>query len=236
MIEKDRVAVITGATGALGSVVAQALAEQGVRLALISTNEEHLRSLADRLSMPGERLLMGAFDLTTPEGAQGAADKAMEKFGRVDILLHLVGGWTGGKSLGDVDPGEVQNMLDQHLWSTFHLARAFVPLLAANGWGRIIAVSSPLASNPPANMAPYVIGKAAQEALMLTIARENRDKGITANVLQVRTIDAKHERDREPSTKNAGWTTPEEITAAILYLCSSSAHVVNGARFPLYGG
>jgi NAD(P)-dependent dehydrogenase (short-subunit alcohol dehydrogenase family) len=127
-------------------------------------------------------------------------------------------------------------MLNQHLWTTFHLAQAFVPHLVENRWGRIIVVSSPLASNPPANMAPYVVGKAAQEALMLTIARETAGSGVTANILKVRTIDAKHERDREPSAKNANWTTPEEITKAILYLCSDEAQVVNGARIPLYGG
>ena len=102
--------------------------------------------------------------------------------------------------------------------------------------GRIVVVSSPLASNPPAKMGPYVVGKAAQEALMLTIAKEVAGSGVTANVVQVRTIDAKHERDQSPSSKNASWTTPEEITAAILYLCSEDGKVVNGARLPLYGG
>lgn len=74
----------------------------------------------------------------------------------------------------------------------------------------------------------------AQEALMLTLARELVGSGVTANILQVRTIDAKYERDEQPMPKNANWTTPEEITAAILYLCSDEAHVVNGARIPLY--
>jgi 2-hydroxycyclohexanecarboxyl-CoA dehydrogenase len=127
-------------------------------------------------------------------------------------------------------------MLDQHVWTTYHLAQAFIPPLLANNWGRIIVVSTPLASNPPANMAPYVVGKAAEEALVLTVAKEVARTGVTANVLQVRSIDAKHERDREPTPKNANWTTPEEITSAILYLCSNDAHVINGARIPLYGG
>jgi NAD(P)-dependent dehydrogenase (short-subunit alcohol dehydrogenase family) len=84
-------------------------------------------------------------------------------------------------------------------------------------------------------MGPYVVGKAAEEALVLTVAKEVARTGVTANVLQVRTIDAKHERDREPTPKNANWTTPEEIAAAIMYLCSDDAHVINGARIPLYG-
>jgi NAD(P)-dependent dehydrogenase (short-subunit alcohol dehydrogenase family) len=111
-----------------------------------------------------------------------------------------------------------------------------LPHLVANGWGRILVVTSPVAGNPPAKMAPYAVAKAAQEALMQTIAREVAGTGVTANMLQVRTIDANHERQTQPSPKNANWTTPEEIAAAILYLCSEEAGVVNGARIPLYGG
>ena len=85
-------------------------------------------------------------------------------------------------------------------------------------------------------MGPYAAAKAAEEALVLTVAKEVARTGVTANVLQVRSIDAERERDREPTPKNASWTTPEEITSAILYLCSDDAQVVNGARIPLHGG
>jgi NAD(P)-dependent dehydrogenase (short-subunit alcohol dehydrogenase family) len=100
----------------------------------------------------------------------------------------------------------------------------------------VVVVSSPQASNPPANNGPYAAAKAAQEALIMTLAREVAGSGVTANALQVRTIDVNHERDRERTSKNASWTTPEEIAAAIIYLCSDEARVVNGARIPLYGG
>ncbi|MGA7733379.1 MAG: SDR family oxidoreductase [Chloroflexia bacterium] len=235
MIQQDRVAVITGATGGLGSVLARALAREGVRLALLSTSNEKLQRLAAELDLPPDRVLTGAFDLTTADGARQAANTVTEKYGKIDMLLHVVGGWTGGKRVTGIPAEEVSNMLNQHLWSTFHLAQAFLPHLEANGWGRIVVVSSPLASNPPPELSAYVVGKAAQEALVLSIAAEWARSGVTANILQVRTIDATHERDREPSPKNASWTTPEEITAAILYLCSDEAHVVNGAHIPLYG-
>jgi NAD(P)-dependent dehydrogenase (short-subunit alcohol dehydrogenase family) len=212
------------------------MAEQGARLALFSTSTEKLEKLASELGLPDERLLTGAHDLTQAEGAKEAAQQVKDRFGRVDILVHVVGGWLGGKSLIEVSAEDVSSMLNQHLWTTFNLAQAFVPHLRDNGWGRIIVVSSPLASTPPANMGPYVAAKAAQEALVLTLAKEFAGSGVTANILQVRTIDAKHERDAQKTSKNANWTTPEEITAAVLYLCSNEAHVVNGGRIPLYGG
>jgi NAD(P)-dependent dehydrogenase (short-subunit alcohol dehydrogenase family) len=234
MIEQHRVAVITGATGNLGPVVANALALQGLRLGLISTNMQRLRTLAERLQMPDDRLVASALDLTKPEDVQAAAGRVLESFHRVDILLHLVGGWSGGKSVAEVAATDMSNMLNQHLWTTFHLAQAFLPHLVSNGWGRMIVVSSPLASNPPAKMAAYAAAKAAQEALVLAIARETAGTGVTANILQVRAIDAKHERESNPKPENAHWTTPEEITAAILYLCSDEAGVVTGARIPLF--
>lgn len=159
----------------------------------------------------------------------------IEKFDRAEILVHAVGGWTGGRPVVRTPAEAVTEMLQQHLWTTFHVAQAFAPHLMSNGWGRMIVVSSPDASNPPAQSAPYAIGKAAEEALVLTLAKELRGSGVTANVLEVRTIEAEHPRDHERPPANAAGTTPEEIAAMILYLCSEEAGIVNGARIPLFG-
>ena len=126
-------------------------------------------------------------------------------------------------------------MLRQHVWTTFYLAQAFVPHLTANGWGRFLVISSPRAFSPRGGNAAYVIGKAGEEVLTLSLAQELKDTGVTANVILVRSIDVEHRRDREPTPDNASWTTPEEIAAAIMYLCSDEARMVNGARIPLYG-
>ncbi len=230
MFKQDRVAVITGATGNLGSVVARALASEGARLALLSTNEDKLEKLASALQLPDDRVLTGAFDLTTAEGTKQAASAVIEKYGQVDILVHVVGGWTGGKRVVDTPAEDVSGMLNQHLWTTFYLAQALLPYLEANKWGRIVVVSSPFASKPPVELSAYVVGKAAQEALILSIAKESASAGVTANILQVKSIAAANE-----TPKKASATTPEDITAAILYLCSDEAGMVNGARLPLYG-
>lgn len=235
MTMENKVVVITGATGGLGRVVTRHLAEHGAQLALLGRTPERLTQLAHDLSLPQGRYLAHTVDLGEPGAAQAAAEAVMEKFGRADVLLHLVGGWTGGKTIVEVAVDEVSNMLQQHLWTTFYLAQAFIPHLVANQWGRVIVVSSPYALQPRAKGAAYAIGKAAQETLMMTLAQELKGSAVTANVLLVRAIDVEHQRDREPTSRNASWTTPEEITAAILYLCSDEARMVNGARIPLYG-
>ncbi len=232
----QRVAVITGATGGLGRVAAQQLAQRGMRLALAGSSEDKLAALGRELDLPQERWLDYAADLTQPASAPALLEAVTAKFGRADILLHFVGGWLGGKALPEVTSDEVASMLQQHLWSTFYLAQVFAPHMLVNGWGRLIVISSPNAGKPPAKGAPYTIGKAAQEALMLTLAEELKHTGVTANVLRVKTIDVQHERQRQPSPGNASWTTPEEILAAIIYLCSDAAQQVNGVRLPLYGG
>jgi len=232
---KDRVVVVTGATGGLGRVVSRILAEAGSELVLVGTNSEKLAELEGELKLPAERVLSFAADLTQPWAAKAVQIAVLGKFGRADILLHFVGGWIGGKPLPQVTEEEISSMLDQHVWTTFHLAQAFVPMMVKNGRGRIIAVSSPVVANPPANNAPYTVGKAGEEALIMTLAEELKYTGVTANIVRVRTIDVNHERDASPSPKNAFWTTPEEIGATIEYLCSEEAGVVNGARLPLYG-
>lgn len=115
------------------------------------------------------------------------------------------------------------------------MTRAFLPQLVNNGWGRIVMITSPYAARPSAKGGPYAVGKAGQEALMLTLAQELKGTGVTANLLQAKAIDAKREKIANPSPENASNTTPEELTNAILYLLTEDAGTVNGAKIPLYG-
>jgi len=231
----DRVAVITGATGALGTIVTRELAARGTALALLGKDPARLEVLAESLSLPKSRLFTECVDLLDPQETNSVAQAIIDKFGRIDILLHLVGGWTGGKSLFSAGCDDLTFMLNQHVWTSFNVTQVFVPHLVSNRWGRVIMITSPFAARPNARGGPYAIGKAGQEALMLTLSEELRGTGVTANLLQARTIDGKREKVSAPTLDNAAWTTPEELTAAILFLLSDEAGVVNGAKIPLFG-
>lgn len=235
MALEERLAIITGATGELGSRVTQTLASLGVNLALLDRESDRLAALAASLDLPGSRILIRTIDLLDPSATTSAAAAVAAKFGRADILLHLVGGWTGGKTLLEAGADQLTFMLNQHIWTSFNVIQAFVPLLVKNGWGRIVMISSPFASRPVAKGGPYAIGKAGQEALLLTLSQELKGTGVTANLLQAKTIDTKREKVSTPSAENSSWTTPEELTASILYLLSDEAATVNGAKIPLYG-
>jgi NAD(P)-dependent dehydrogenase (short-subunit alcohol dehydrogenase family) len=221
----SKVIVITGATGALGNLTAQIFAAQGHSLALLDNDQAKLDALVRGLNLPEERLFTAVVDLRDGEAVRSTAEAVSVKFGAVHALIHLVGGWTGGKTLSETDAADLESMLGQHVWTTFHLFQSFAPKLAASGWGRVITVSPSTVSNPPPKRGVYTAAKAAQESLMLTMAAELKEFGVTANIIQVYAIDVKNE---------GKGTTPAEIVAAMNYLFSDEAGRVNGARIPLY--
>ena len=231
----DPVVLITGATGPLGRVTARVFAESGARLGLVGTNPDRLAQVAAQDGLPDERWVAAVGDLRDPAAARGAVDAVVARFGRIDCWLHLVGGWAGGKAVVDLDHAEVRAMLDQHLWTTLNVAQAVVPGMTERGWGRIVAVSTPFAMTPGPRGGSYAVAKAAEDTLIRALARELGDSGVTANLVVVKQIDTRHDRETEPSPKHASATTPAEIAATLRYLCSDEAAAINGARIPLDG-
>jgi 3-oxoacyl-[acyl-carrier protein] reductase len=231
----DRVVAIPGATGAAGQAAASAFAEEGSRVGLIGTDADKLRTLAGDLDLADGRWHGAAGDVTNADGVRRVVDEIADALGPVDVLVHVVGGWLGGTPAVEVDPADVATSFDQHVFSTLHMVQAVVPGMQERGWGRILAISQPLASEPGPRGGGYLMAKAAQEVLLRSLARDLAGSGVTANLLIVKTIDKDHERDSQPTSKNAQWTTPEEIAAAMVMLCGDGASTINGARIPLFG-
>lgn len=231
----DRVVAIAGATGGAGRAAAAAFARAGARLGLIGTDEARLNALADELGLAADRWQAGVANLRDADETRAAVVAIEESLGPVDIALCLVGGWNGGTPTVDVSADDFDDMLGQHLYGTLNVVQATVPGMLARGWGRVLAISTPLVAEPGPRGGGYLAAKAAQEALLRTLARDLAGTGVTANLIIVRTIDVKHERESEPTPKNASWTTPEEIAEVMVLLASDAASTINGARIPLYG-
>jgi NAD(P)-dependent dehydrogenase (short-subunit alcohol dehydrogenase family) len=232
--QERRVALISGATGGLGSVLAADLAAAGWGLALLSSDRARLEALQGELGLTDGQVLLVAADLRERQPAAEAIDSVYARFGRIDALAHLVGGWTGGMRCVDEADGAYAEMLDQHLWSTLNVVRPLVPRMVEAGFGRVVAVSSPVAAMPDVGTSAYAVGKAAQETLLAAVAREVAGSGVTVNVLRVRAIGASGSGQAD-AAKAPAKTTPDELVAAIRYLFSDAAHVVNGQRIGLYG-
>lgn len=224
---QSRVVVVTGAAGALGRKTAQAFAARGHSLVLLGHNQNKLDALTRDLNLPDDRLLAVAVDLRDGDAVHSTAEAVSVKFGGAHALIHLVGGWVGGKTLPEASAEDLESMLDQHVWTTFHLFQAFAPQLVKNGWGRIMVVSAATVTDPPGKTAIYTAAKAAQENLVLNIGAELKENGVTANIIQVRAIDV-------DATRQGTGTSPDEIVAAMTYLFSDDAAKVNRARIPVY--
>src|SRR5262245_15674323 len=126
-------------------------------------------------------------------------------------------------------------MLDQHLWSTLHTVRAVMPGMVERGWGRVVGVSASATVTTPPKLTAYSVGKAAEETLLRTLAREVASDGVTVNVISARKIDTDHARETAPEPKNAPWTTPKEIAATMRFLCSDEAAAITGQRIAVDG-
>ena len=223
----SRTVVITGAAGALGNETAQAFAACGCSLALLGHNQAKLDELTRELNLPADRIFTSVIDLRDGNALRATAQAIAAKFGEVHALIHLVGGWIGGKTLVEASAEDLDFMIGQHIWTTFHLFQSFTPYLVKAGWGRVMIVSASTVEDPPGKTGTYTAVKAAQENLVLTLSAELQDQGVTANIIQVRAIDVN-------ATRKGTGTTPKEIVAAMMYLFSDEAAKVTGARLPLY--
>jgi NAD(P)-dependent dehydrogenase (short-subunit alcohol dehydrogenase family) len=221
----DRVVVITGATGDLGPAVAHRFADEGARCALLARDEDACIGLA--MSLPGatRRHLPLPADLGNADSAASAAERVREKLGPASILLHLVGGYAGGTPFLDTDDDELRKQLELNLWTTAGAIRAFLPDILATEHGRIVTMSSFVASTPTAKHAAYAASKAAAEALTISVAKDLAGTTATANIVVVRSI----------GSEKPGDTRPEEIAAAMLGLASPEAGATNGQRIQLFG-
>ena len=233
MAPSDPVVLITGATGGLGRVATKTFAADGARLALAGTDEGRLREVATDAGVHDDRWSPVVADLRDATSTRRALAEIAAGLGPIDVVLHLVGGYDAGAPVVDTDPADLSKMLDQHLWTTFNVTQATVPGMVERGWGRVMAVSTPTASDPTPKSAPYAVGKAAGEVLLRTLARETANTGVTVNLVVVKAIDVDGVRLTDP--KKSSWTSPDEIVAALRFLASDAAAAINGARIPLYG-
>jgi NAD(P)-dependent dehydrogenase (short-subunit alcohol dehydrogenase family) len=227
------VVAITGAAGSLGPHVARALAAEGHSLALADRDEQRLQDLVDDLGIPEERVDTSTADLLDAAATRGWAKHVEERFGSVDGVAHLVGGWRGGRSIGDA-PLEDYEWLHGLLVTTLqHVTLGFLPALKRSH-GRFVLVSSVQAQNPTSPNAAYASAKAAAEAWTLALADELSEDGGTANILVVNAIVTPQMRAADPDKAFKTFTDAGDIAAGIAYLLGDSAAKMNGKRLSLH--
>jgi NAD(P)-dependent dehydrogenase (short-subunit alcohol dehydrogenase family) len=230
---EGRVIAIAGVGGGLGPVVAERLAAAGATVAGAERSQGTLDALAVDLGLPSERWDGRAVDLLDEGATRAWCAALVERFGHVDGLVHLVGGWRGGQPLHEA-PLEDWDLLHDLLVRTVqHTTRAFHDQIAAGAHGRFVLVSAKQAQAPSNTNAAYASAKAAAEAWTLALADGFEPGGATANIVVVEAILTPRMREENPGREFPTFTPAEDLAEAIAFLCSPAAKKMNGQRFAL---
>jgi NAD(P)-dependent dehydrogenase (short-subunit alcohol dehydrogenase family) len=174
-------------------------------------------------------------DLTDEAQASSAIREILTRHSRIDVLVHTMGGFAGGKSLGETGLEVWNRMMAMNLQAALYVCRNVVPEMVSAGSGRIIAVGSRTGVQPEARLSAYAASKAALNSLIQTIALEVKDHGVTANVVLPSTMDTEANRAWGSAGQVATWVKTESVARVIFWLASESAADVNGALIPVYG-
>jgi NAD(P)-dependent dehydrogenase (short-subunit alcohol dehydrogenase family) len=231
-----RVIAIAGVGGGLGPLVAGRLATAGATVAGAGRDQEALDLLADDLGLAPENWDGHSVDLLDEGATRAWCAALVERFGRVDGLVHLVGGWRGGEPLHEAPLDDWALLHDLLIRTVQHTTRAFHDQLVASPHGRFVLVSSKQAQAPTNTNAAYAAAKAAAEAWTLALADGFEGSAATANILVVDAILTTRMREAEPDKEFPTFTPAEDIADGIAFLCSDAAKKMNGQRFPLTMG
>jgi len=221
-----KVVLITGAKGGLGSSVTQRFLDAGATV--IGTS----RSISQG-DFPHVNFTALPVDFTKSAAVTAAVESTVSRFGKLDVLVHVLGGFAGGQTVATTDDATWEQMRDLNLTSAFYVLRATIPHLRKSGNGRIVTIGSLTANEPHANLGAYVTFKAGLTNLVRTAALENRDAGLTANVVLPGTMDTPGNRKAMPGSDFSKWVRPADVANLVLWLADERAAHITGTAIPI---
>lgn len=223
---EGRIVVITGANGGLGTAVTHRFLNAGDTVVGAS---RHIK----QNDFPGPNFVAVPTDFRDPTSVRQLADTAVQRFGGIHSLIHIIGGFSGGIALHETDERTWSQMQDLNLTAAFHVIRAVIPYMRKAGYGRFIAIGSKAAENPVANLGAYVVFKRALVTMVHTLALENAAHGITANIVLPGTMDTPTNRSAMPGVDPKSWLQPADVANTIFWLAGDEAAHVSGASIPI---
>jgi NAD(P)-dependent dehydrogenase (short-subunit alcohol dehydrogenase family) len=222
---KGKIALITGAKGGLGTAVTEAFLSAGATVAGTS------RSIKQS-DFPQSNFVALPADLTDAAATRELVQFIIQRFGKIDVLVHVAGGFAAAPI--HLTSDEMWNRLrDLNTTSAFHIAREVVLAMRASGGGRIIAIGSLAAMDPHPGLGAYMASKSAMAAIFRTIAIENFDAGITSNLIMPDTMDTPTNRAEMPNANPSKWVKPQDVAKITLALARDESKI-NGAIIPVY--
>ncbi len=226
----DKVVMVTGANGNVGSAVARQFAAQGASLALIARQRGDLASLTATLTVP---TLADAADLGDPAEVKALLARVIDHFGRIDVLVHTVGGYEAGDAVHQADVAVLDRMYALNVRPVYITTGQVAAHMVEQGGGAINVILARTALKGQANHAAYSASKAAAQRIVESMALELRDQQVTVNGVLPSIIDTPQNREAMPNADTSKWVTPDDIAQAVIYL--SGATKVTGASLEVYG-
>jgi NAD(P)-dependent dehydrogenase (short-subunit alcohol dehydrogenase family) len=227
----DRVVMITGAAGHLGRAVAAHFEAAGARLVLVDHHRDRLAT--GRLE--NDRCLLTAADLANPVQVQHAVDRAIERFGRIDVLCNLTGGFRMGEAVHETSDATWDFLLDLNVRTLLRVVRVVVPHMLKAGSGHVVNVGAAAALKGGAQMGAYAAAKSAVIRLTESMAAELRDRNIHVNCVLPTILDTPDNRAAMPDADFSRWVPLAAAADVIGFLGSDASRAVNGAAVPVNG-
>ncbi len=223
--------LITGSSGGLGLAVLYRFLQSQWSVFAITHDTAGQQQLQQQFQSYHSQLTIAIADLTQPQ----EVERIFQPLSALDAVVHLVGGFVGGKSIAETTDAEFFRMWELNVKTAFLVLRAAFPRLRANGGGAITTIGAKFVLHPAANTAAYASAKAALATLTRTIAEEGRPFNIRANCILPSIIRTPANLNWASDEEAQKWITPEEIADAIVFLSSDTGKGINGALIPMYG-
>ncbi len=233
----NMIAVVTGATGSLGSSVTKELLSHGIHVIGTYHTEGPLASLRNELGPLADRFQARRTDVTNESEVSGLFQWVKLEHGRLDILVNVVGAYSGGKEVWNSPVEEWDNMMRINLRSAFLCCRAALPMMIERNYGKIINISArpALEKRYRAKSVAYSVSKAGVLVLTETIAEEVKKMDINVNAVLPSTIDTPENRKAMPQADFSKWVPAQEIAEVIMGLVSDYMRPVSGSAVTVYG-
>lgn len=230
-----KVALITGPAGNLGTAVVERFAAEGISLILLDRHQDRLRNIYPQFEKSNDHLLISSVDLTDSSTVKSAVQKAVDHFGRIDILVHTTGGFKMGEKVHETTGKTWDGMMNLNVRTLLNITNAVVPLMLKQQKGKIITIGARPALAGKARMGSYSAAKTAVLRLTESMSAELRSQGINVNCILPGTIDTPDNREAMPDADPSKWVTPDSLAEVILFLSSEAARDIHGAAIPVYG-
>ncbi|MCY3864996.1 MAG: SDR family NAD(P)-dependent oxidoreductase [Chloroflexi bacterium] len=225
-----QVAIITGASGLLASGVIPVFQSGGAKLALTCGDDRLYERMPELRDDPNHLCLQSA-DLSEPAVVDALASRVLEAYGRIDILVNIVGGWDAGKPVHEMTVDTWQSMIRLNATVTFLMCRAVIPAMLEGGGGKIVNIGARPGLRSSGNDAAYAASKAAVLRLTESLSEEYKRRGIRVNAVLPSAIVPAEQYAVDPHSG----VTPAQLGRVIGFLCSDDGAIVQGALIPAYG-